>query len=385
MPATVDIIVGGRFHSDYMASALLGAGHTVRLFTSFPRNRFPGLPGSVVKPFVAAELAFRAARIFGWEDHGDLWKMRLLGTWAARGRDPVDILFGWSSFCLEAITAGRAGKTVVVRDSAHITVQLEILAREYLRLGLTPPDRSAVARREIDEYAAADFILVPSQFARQSFLDRGMRPEKLHVIALGVNLSLFRPAQRILPRLPLRVIYFGTLSVQKGVHHLLEATRRFSAGEIRLLLVGPVSPEFRPILARHDHFEYRPAMRQESLAAVLYEQDVFVFPTLHDGYGQVLPQAMASGLVPIATDHCGAAELIRDGQNGLVVPAGDAEAIAARLSDLVSDLSRVKHLREAAALVGRESSWTKYSRDLSGWVSSILALGGSRREAGHGG
>jgi glycosyltransferase involved in cell wall biosynthesis len=382
----IDIGVGGRFHADYMTRALLEAGHDVELFTTFPASKFPRLPRGRVHGYILPELVFRAAQRLGLENQGDLFKMRSFGSWmakhAARKGRKRDLSITWSSFGLETLRARQAKKCVVVRDSAHILFQNDVLAREFARLKLRYPDRGICLDRELSEYALADRILVPSEFAKRTFVERGFAPGKIDILRLGVNVALFKADSQIAPRLPLHVVYFGTLSVQKGVHHLLEATKDFPKATLNLELVGSIAPEMRGMLKKYSHHTYHPAMPHPRLAEFLRRQDVFVFPSLHDGFGQVLVQAMASGICPIATDHCGAAELVKEGENGFVLPAGDVERLREKLDSLTRDLPRVKQLREAAARIGEDLSWNNYNTTLQRWAHGLFQI--NSREASGG-
>lgn len=363
----IDIGVGGRFHSDRMAHTFLEAGDEVRLVTSFPASRFTDVPRSVLisRPF--SEVVFRILSRLGFPNAGDLYKMKRFGRTMAEvlSQGPErDLFFGWSSFSLETLQLKHARHRLVVRDSAHVLFQSEILRREYDRLEIRYPDRQDCEARELAEYELADTILLPSEFARRTFERAGVAPSKLRVLPLAVNTDRFRPAEDLTVKLPLKVVYFGTLSVQKGVVHLLEATKQFKPGELQLTLIGHVDSDFAPVLRQYSHARHFPPMDQVTLGQTIRDQHVFVFPTLHDGFGQVLPQAMASGLVPIATENCGAIDWIENGVNGIRVRAGHSDSIRQALADLIAAPAETAQLRQRAAGRGASRSWADYSRDL---------------------
>ncbi len=346
-----------------MASAFLSAGDEVSLLTSFPRDRFPGLPKGTVRSILWPEALFRFGKLIARESWGDQSKMKAFGkAMAARvALDPADLFIGWSSFALETLRQQNFTQSILVRDSAHVAFQTEVLKTEYERFGFAYPDRSICESRETLEYELADRILVPSKFAAMTFFKNGISEKKIQIIPLGVNSSLFHPPTEITSRLPLKLVYFGTLSIQKGVQHLLEATRRFSESEIELELIGSLTPEIGQMLGGFPHAKVRPAMKQGELAARLREKDVCILPTLHDGFGQVVPQAMASGLVTITTDHCGAADFIQPERNGFIVKAGDATPIEQLVARLVSDLPLVTRMRRAASVESASLSWARYA------------------------
>ena len=102
-------------------------------------------------------------------------------------------------------------------------------------------------------------------------------------------------------------------------------------------------------------------------SAVLREMsqhDVLVFPTLFEGFGLVMLEAMSQGLVVIATGNSGAPEIITDGVNGYVIPIRSVQALVDRLETLAKDRSRLQEMGNAALATARRLSWAAYRRGL---------------------
>lgn len=369
----IDIIVGGRFHADHMALALLRAKHDVHLFTSLPKSRFPEFPPERITSILLPEIVFRLAGKLGAENRGDLFKMRAFGRAAARKSRHPDVIISWSSFALESFRENPNALKILVRDNSHIETQLGLYAREYSKLNLAVSDRSVCIARELEEYRLADRIQTCSEYARESFLKRGFADEKIKSISLGVNTSVFRAKASFEVKLPLRVVYFGRIAIAKGVHFLLEAAKDFRSDELKLTLVGPVHEQFKPFLEKYPHVRICPPLPHAELAKLLQLQDVFVLPTLEDGFGMVVPQAMASGLACIVSEDCGAKGLIRDGQNGFVVPTGDVGALKKLLQDLVSNPQLVESIGRQASASGLNHSWEVYKNEVAEWIATLEA------------
>jgi len=263
---------------------------------------------------------------------------------------------------------------VLVRESSHIDIQNEILREEFAHLGQSLPDRRGCWEREREEYRIADRILVCSEFARKSFLEKGVTGEKIEKISLGVDTSLFSAALGTEKREagPLRVVYFGNISIRKGVRYLLEATKPFAPGEVNLTLIGPVEPGYEKVLSKYSHASYRPAMSHAQLAEALPEFDVFVLPSLEDGFGLVVPQAMASGLVPIVTDRCGSSEIIENGKTGLVIEGASVQAIRNALEKLLGDRRRVSEMRSESLKAVRGFGWDAYGASLNRFLEGLV-------------
>lgn len=353
-----------------MASALIDAGHDVRLLTSLPKSRFPGLRPEAITSLIFPEIFYRAVRKVGAERFADETKMRWFGWQVAkRIRPDVDIVVAWSSFALESFRATKA-KKVLVRDSAHISYQMAVLKEEFASYGLPFEEEPLAKVRELAEYQVSDHLLVLSEFARRTFLDRGFPQGKISKVTLGTDLAKFRPDGHAHQK-PLRVVYFGAMSLQKGVQYLLQAFANVPPERAVLQLVGAFAPEFRAILKGFPGVRVHPPMNHDDLSEFVRKQDVFVFPTLHDGFGLTLLQAMSSGLVPIVSHNCGAAELVRDGENGFVIPIRSVGSISDGIARLASDPQLLAQMRSNAVSSVARYDWDAYSDQICQFVRAI--------------
>lgn len=361
----IDICVGGRFHADQMAKAFLNHDYPVRLLTSYPASRFTEVPKKHVRSLLVPEIAYRALKKMNLERLGEQVKMRLFGKYLSlfsQAPSPGErpFCFVWSSFALERFRKDKVTHKVLVRDSTHILHQCLVLAEENAKLGIPYfPDEICV-NRELEEYELADTIMVLSQFAKQTFIARGIPESKIRVLPLGVNTQLFRPLPKDSYTLPIKAIYFGTISVRKGIHHLLEATKEFPSSIFKLTLVGPVEKDFQPILSKYQHFDYFPAMPHSRLARVAAENDLYLFPSLEDGFPNTLIQAMSSGLVPITTGQCGPAELITPGEEGFIVRSGDVANLRETIAEAIAKPDRLLEMRKKALQLGALMPWARY-------------------------
>jgi glycosyltransferase involved in cell wall biosynthesis len=229
-----------------------------------------------------------------------------------------------------------------MRGSAHIRTQTDILLEEERRTGvaLDRPSPWMVGREE-REYQLADQIATLSRFAYRSFIDRGVPPQKMRLLPLGVNVAAFRPTpevievrcRRLLAGEPLRVLYVGGLSFQKGLWDVRTLLACPGSQRFCVRLLGPKTPEVRSSSVA-DLFaaaEWSPQQPQASLPHWYAWGDVFLFPSLQDGFAVVLRQAHASGLPIVATTNCGGPEVVEEGETGWIVPIRRPEVILERL------------------------------------------------------
>jgi alpha-maltose-1-phosphate synthase len=388
-PERVSIVCGSAFHSPTLAAGLERLGMLERVVTGYPtRASSPyRVPRSKIELARWSLLLNRAsARVMGaravalgaWLNYG-------FGHVAARKLGHPTLVHGWSGYSREAmISARKRGiRFVLERTSVHIATQLDELAHEAEVLGVRAgqPERAWIWRDE-EEYELADLIVVPSSYVRASFLERGFDPARIHLAPLGVDLASFLPNDMRDGRF--RVVYAGALSMQKGVHYALKALRIAAIPRSELVLCGGEVPETARVLEGADGRVVRTGhLSQERLLAQYQRSSVFVMPSVQDGFGMVLAQALASGLPVIATTNTGGPDLLRLGgaegrprglgimeyPAGYVVPVRSAEAIAQCMVWLAEDPTLLQAKRASAARI-RESDlgWEYYlERVLQGY------------------
>lgn len=220
------------------------------------------------------------------------------------------------------------------------------------------------------ECELADRILIGSSFARDSFIAEGIPAEKMLVVPYGANVSLFSPNQE--PnnhRRGLNVLFVGQIGQRKGISYLLRAYRTFRGPDTSLTLVGHFcgNPKiFNPYRELFEHVSHVP---RGVLANLFRQADVFVFPTLIEGMGLVVVEAMASGLPVIVTPN-GPGDIVRDGIDGFIVPIRDPDAIADRLEYFRANPEARIEMGRNARQRALQFTWEAYGERV------ISALGG---------
>ena len=354
----VCVSVHGRFHAFELARGLHRRSALQCLLTTYP--------AFAARRFIDPDVPLRTApwlevwrRLYPKLRLGpqpDLAISKAFGRFAVGALKNVqaDVLVGWSSATLEAIPIARnkGMKVVIERGSTHIGHQTEVLRDEYRRHGLlfqaTAP---GIVERELREYELADAIAVPSRFAARTFIERGIPESKLIIAPMGVDLGQFTPGpSNTADRLP-RILFVGAVGLRKGVPLLLRAFARLK-DKAELHLVGPVEEDFRPILATLpvDNVVFRGPVASERLQGLYSDADIFCLPSVEEGFGMVVTEAMACGLPPVVTERVGASDTITPKESGLIVANGDETALAEALEKLVSD----PELRRAMGAAARK-------------------------------
>ena len=200
-------------------------------------------------------------------------------------------------------------------------------------------------RRECE---LADRIVVNSNWSKDALLAEGVPAEKLHVIPLAYEArSDARAFQRLYPRTfsaerPLRVLFLGQINLRKGVRQLLDAVHLLNGEPVEFWFVGPiqinVSPEFR----LHPQCRWFGAAPRADVDSYYRDADVFILPTLSDGFGLTQLEAQSWKLPVVASRYCG--QVVRDGVNGVLLDEVSGAAIAEVLRQFLQTPARLSAL-----------------------------------------
>ena len=364
----ITVSVHGRYHAFELAKGLHQRKHLDQLLTTYPRfiaRKFVG-PNALIKSAAVLELKRQVYSKFGIGGKPDLSISKSFGQFSQRQlNSDTDIFVGWSSASLEAIkpAQGFGTKVIIERGSTHISAQTDVLRDAYKQFGLFFNETKVeMIEREEQEYALADKIFVPSKYAAQTFVDRGIAADKIIVNGMGVDFEMFQaPSSRSLDRMP-RIVFAGGVGIRKGVPWLLKAFKRLSS-KAELHLIGPVSPDYEKMLRREigANVFVRGALPGHDLSSEYGRGDIFCLPSLEEGYGMVIPQAMACGLPVVTTNVVGAADLLQHAHNGLIVSPADSTALSDALERLIDDVDLRQTMGAyAQATVQQGQGWDDY-------------------------
>ncbi len=238
----------------------------------------------------------------------------------------------------------------------------------FARKGIDRPLKNCLRYRwTYNRLATA--IIANSQATKQTLLSSApwLREERVYVIYNGINPERYTPGRVMSIRdklgIPARakvVGFVGRLNVQKGIRYLLEAFKRIApvVPDAHLLLVGEgdLQEMVRNFISenRLDGRIHMAGFRSD-IADVMYSLDVFVLPSLWEGFGIVLIEAMAAGKPCVTTAVSSMPEIVRHQESGLVVPDKDSEALARAIQELVIDDDRAVVMGEQGKQIVRQN------------------------------
>lgn len=247
--------------------------------------------------------------------------------------DHIISSYGYVNACYKWVR-DHGGRTFLDGGNSHIENFWAVVSEEHRRWNFRhPPFAPHWYERSRAMLAETDYVLSPSSYVTRSFLDRGFKPEQILRNVYPLDLSCFSPAKEPRPgSRPLTLISTGSLSLRKGTPYLLEAFRivQRKIPKARLLLTNIVEDSVSLVIASHSNLpiEWSPRLPHQQLAERLRSADIFLLPSLEDGFARTVAEALACGLPVITTPNTGASDLIQPGVNGEVVPIRDSQAIA---------------------------------------------------------
>jgi glycosyltransferase involved in cell wall biosynthesis len=306
---------------------------------------------------------------------------------------PHDVFFGYSYASLEMLAAEKQRGVLTVLDQIDPgAVEFRLVAEEMARFpelaGAPVPFPMEYYERNRREWELADIIVVNSRWSFDALVKQGVPPEKLVVIPLCYESEVRSPwpvksgfvtsPGSVSAFSPLRVLWLGQVNVRKGIHYLMEAARLLdqnpvaadvsrlkqegSHPQIHFDIVGPIGISEAAVKSAPSNMTFHGPVSRD-LAAEWYRQsDVFVLPTLSDGFALTQLEALAHGVPVIATPNCG--RVVENNKIGFIVPARDAQALAEAILKFAEDRNLTASMAPACREAVKAYSVEKYGQRL---------------------
>lgn len=284
-------------------------------------------------------------------------------------------VYAYDGGALETFRAGKRAGTKCIYEHPIVywrkvrDLQQEEAERhpEWAPTLLALRDSEAHLARKDEELSQADVVITASTFARESLPKLNATVRVIPYGAPNVTTETPRLSGR-----KLRVLFVGALTQAKGLSYLFDAVSQLN-DDVDLTLIGHRVSEIIPSQSLLDRHRWIPSLSHELLLTEMAAHDVLVLPSLHEGFGLVILEAMAQGTPVITTPHTGGADVIQDGVDGFLVPIRSADAIVEKLSWLAQDRQRHLAMCEAAREKARACSWGIYRERMVALAREVIA------------
>ena len=293
----------------------------------------------------------------------------------------------------------QGGKSIVGQmDPARYEVDL-VKAEEkrwpgWARHSVEVPE-SYFQRREA-EWAVADLVMVNSEWTKAALIRQGVAADKIVIVPLAyeappvesrgsrvessfldntINNPAFSSSPRpssLVPRRTLRVLFLGQVILRKGIQYLIETARLLEKEPIHVDVVGSIGISDAAVASAPANMTFHGPVSRDHTEEFYRSADLFVLPTLSDGFALTQLEAMAHGLPVIATPNCG--EVVSDGVDGLIVPASDSNALAEAFQLLLQDPGKLQAMSEATGAKLKQFSMAKLGEELAGLEQKLAEM-----------
>jgi len=318
-------------------------------------------------------------RVFHWgRDRFDQWV-------AGHMRPPYSLVYGYETGCLNTFRAARnAGlRTVYDLPSPEHDYVENLLEQENEKF----PELRTPARRRFralqaertawrhEEFRLADLVIANSAYTGSTWANAGLDGRKIVSVPYGAPAPDPSGVDGGSSGLgPLRLVWAGTFSVRKGAHYLLDAWRQWKPGpRAQLDVYGTVGLPASIPVRETEGIHFHGPVPHDTVLDALKSADALVFPTLCDGFGMVVNEALSRGLPVVTTGRAGAAELIRAGENGLLIEHGSAAALGEALEWCAAHRAELRAMRPAALATAAAWQWKDYRARLREVVARATA------------
>jgi glycosyltransferase involved in cell wall biosynthesis len=223
-------------------------------------------------------------------------------------------------------------------------------------------EMSSLFAHNDETFAQADAVICASSFTKQSLAAAGSQAPA-HVVGYGVDHDLFSARSNAPAAKPLTVGFVGALSQRKGARYLLGALAALPKGSVKLIIYTRTSVDRDLIRGYEDvDVEIRGGYSDAALAADLKGCDLVALPSIAEGFGLVILEAMACGVPVLCTTSTGGADFIVHRQNGLLIDPGSTAAIEQELVWALSHRDELFAMGKAARREAEKHTWAEYRR-----------------------
>ena len=245
-------------------------------------------------------------------------------------------------------------------DSVTIKKEIEIYTPKKLEQGI----------RELNE---TDYFIAASSFTKQTLIENGANPSNIFVAPYGVNTNHYPFKKRETPR-KISFVFVGSLVERKGLYYLLNAAKRLEDEGLDFELKFTArNAQDTSMFAEYglNNVTIYNNLSHGQLIDLLHSSDVFVFPSLFEGFAFVIIEAMSTGLPVITTPRTIGLDVISNGQEGFVIPPSNIDALVDKMKYFIMNPETCKVMGEKAAQKAKELTWENFESQIMNAINTI--------------
>ena len=309
----------------------------------------------------------------GFNIYKDYWLGRKAGKLSNKKKLPI---FSCCRYAMTAFNISKIHPKILFQYHPQSGCVKEILQDE---IDKNPAAKKTIleetefrySKKQLDdsvrEVELSDFAVGASTFTLKTLIKQGMAENCVHMAPYGVNIKDFKPRRDFRKIDKMRFLFVGSFSQRKGISYLLQAFKELeNEGEnISLTMAGRGIMDYDLVKSYElKCLETHVNLPLEKLVELMQESDVFVFPSICEGFGLVLIQAMATGMPLITTYNTSGPDFIEEGKDGFLIEAQDVEAIKNKVRYFLQNPDEVKRMGQNAILKSKDFTWERFSAEI---------------------
>lgn len=289
-------------------------------------------------------------------------------------------VYAYEDGALESFKKARSKGIICLYDlptgywRAHTKfLEKERIERPEWAMTLTSfKDSDFKLKRKDKELSMADAIFVASNFTKKTLELYPGQLAPIHIVPYGFP-EVYRNRKYVsIVNRKLKLLFVGGLSQLKGIANLFEAVN-YLGDRIELTIVGrKVVQGCIPLEKELKKHNWIPSLPHDQILSLMRTQDVFVFPSLFEGYGLVIAEAMSQGTPVIATTRTCGNDFIKNGKNGWLIEPGDTQELVKKIEHILTHPEIIPQVGKAATATAEESPFSRYGNKMVEIINEIL-------------
>lgn len=296
-------------------------------------------------------------------------------------QNAIDVLLMYDTTAYNAFKEIKKLKVdcTLILDMSSIPASniCEIIEKEIKNMRVIPESMklrlktAKLLKRNTDlEIKLSDAIICGGTFP-QECVQRSYPQKQCFVIPYGVDKRRFTYKKNDKEK-PTKIsfVYVGGVEMTKGSQYLLHAWNELDTDEASLKMVGDCGYA-RNELVMKTNIQYIGFVLKENMPSMYHESDVYIIPSLYEGFSQSLIEAMSCGLPVIATECSGAKMIVKNGVNGFVIPAADVDALKDKIRWMIEHKNILSEMGKSASKSVENFTWDNYEKGIREAVLKI--------------
>lgn len=289
-------------------------------------------------------------------------------------------VFAYEDIAYNSFKAAKVGNLKCYYDlpigywrAARELMQSEIYEKpEWASTMVGFHDSSRKLEKKDLELELADHIFVASSFTKKTLSRFPGQLNEISVIPYGFPAVNYEK-KNFSKMTRLKILFVGGLSQRKGIENLFSAVNKIGRDHVELTIVGGKIGGFCEVLEKELlNCNYIPKLPHSDILKLMRTQDVFVFPSLFEGFGLVITEAMSQGLPVITTDRTIGPDIINSGENGYIIEAGNTELLITALEEILLDRKKLEHFSKSGLEIAANRDWSVYGEELASKLSLLM-------------